>query len=155
MKIKLINSNKNALVDKEDFDNLNKFRWYLSTNGYVRSTINKKRVLIHRFLLNPKEFFKVDHIDRNPLNNKKKNLRICSSRENTLNSKPQSNKKYSKFKGVSYCNTEKRKKRWVAACELYGKRITIGRFNNELEAAKAYNNKAKEIFGEFAYINKI
>jgi hypothetical protein len=157
-KLKLKNCDKFTLIDDEDFDLLNQFQWEITTNNYVRAKIDyintkEKRVYLHRFLMKPPINKFVDHIDGNPLNNQKCNLRVCTARENVINSKRHG--KYSKYKGVSYCSTEKRKKRWVAACEVNNKRITIGRYYTEKEAADAYNKKALELFGEFAKINKI
>ncbi len=143
-------------MDDELFDSLFLYSWYLCPNGYPRATINKKRVYLHRYLFEQIDNnLVVDHINGNILDNRKCNLRLCTTRQNIINSKPQKNKRYSKYKGVSYCSTENRRKRWVAACEVYGKRVTIGRFHTEKEAAEAYNKKAYELFGEYAKLNKI
>jgi hypothetical protein len=152
MKLKLSNSEKIVEIDAKD-KSIQKYDWRISSIGYVRATINKKRWFLHRYLLNPQGKEQVDHIDGDTLNNKRSNLRICSQRENCINARPMKTKIYSKFKRVTYCRTEKRRKRWVAACEVNRKRITIGRFYTEDEAKLAYNKKAKELFGVFARLN--
>jgi len=152
MIVKASNSDKVIQIDEKDKD-ICEYNWRISSNGYVRTTIDGERWFLHRCLLRPEKGKEVDHINGNPLDNRRSNLRICSRRENVINSKPQKNKIYSKFKGVTFSKTEKRRKRWVAACELNGKRVTIGRFYTEEEAKLAYNKKAKELFGVFARLN--
>lgn len=146
------NSDREIQIDETDKD-ICKYDWRISPDGYARTTIEGKRWFLHRYLLQPKEGMQVDHINGNILDNRRINLRVCTNRENSINAKPMKTKIYSKFKGVSYCSTEKRRKRWVAACEVNGKRITIGRFYTEEEARLAYNKKAKELFGVFARLN--
>ena len=154
MIVKLSNSKKRLIIDNID-RSLLKFDWRLSPDGYARTTICGIRWYIHRYIMKPPLNMVVDHIDGDKLNNHRSNLRICSHRENVINSSAQKHKLYSKYKGVSFCSTEKRIKKWVAACELHGKRITIGRFHTEIEAAKAYNKEAKKLFGKYAKLNII
>jgi hypothetical protein len=91
-----------------------------------------------------------DHRDRNPANNQKYNLRIATVSQNAANRCKQT--RYfgvsSRFKGVCW---NKETKKWTARC----KGIHLGCFKDEKEAAKAYNNKAIELYGEFAYLNKL
>lgn len=94
----------------------------------------------------------IDHIDGNKQNNRVENLRIVSSIENNWNkSKMKTKKTSSKFKGVCW---DKSRNKWIASICLYGKRKTIGRFNSEIEAAKAYDREALISFGEYAKTNK-
>lgn len=94
----------------------------------------------------------LDHIDRNKHNNQKHNLREATYQENNWNRKV-SKRNISGYKGV--CVTSNGKRPWRA--EIYKDGITyrLGRFFNAIDAAKAYNAKAKELFGEFAYLNVI
>lgn len=154
LKIKLSNSNEYCLID-DDLTHLLCVDWRITPDGYVRGSYNKTRWFIHRLIMNAPSDMVVDHIDGNPLNNIRNNLRICTRRQNSLNSKCKKNKKYSNYKGVTYCATENRKKKWMAAMEINNKRITIGRFETEKEAAEAYNKKALEMFGEYAKLNKL
>ena len=91
----------------------------------------------------------VDHIDGNGLNNRKSNLRVCTQAQNSLNSRPRRNSS-SRYKGVSFY---KRDKIWQAQIFYNFRTINIGRFDDEIEAALAYDRKAAELFGEFAYLN--
>lgn len=156
--LKLENSNKKAIVDNDNYIKLKIYKWALSPDGYPRATINKERLYLHRYVMRNKlksKKYVCDHIDRNKLNNCRSNLRIVTNRENVVNSPGKNIKKYSKFKGVSYCSTEKRRKRWVAASETNNKNIYLGRYYTELEAARAYNEGVKKIFGKTAYLNPI
>jgi hypothetical protein len=104
---------------------------------------------MHRQIMNAPEGLLVDHIDGNGLNNQKNNLRLCSSAQNARNRRPTS-KPYSKYKGVSW---HKRNKKWEVRIAKSGKSTYLGTFEDELEAALAYDRKAEELFGEFAYLN--
>lgn len=137
---------KFAKVDNEDFDRFKDINWHVSTRNYV---YNKKVGLIHRLILNPPDNTSVDHINNNPLDNRKQNLRICTQHQNTMNQSPQKGSS-SKYKGV-YRVTERRK--WKAQIVCDGVHNSLGSFKTEQEAAKAYDKKALELFGEFAYLN--
>lgn len=91
----------------------------------------------------------VDHIDNNPANNHPLNLRLADRHENLANQKTQT-RRQGKFKGV-YKNASS----YYAKIKNYGKQIYIGSYRTELEAAKAYNDKAKELFGPYAKLNTL
>lgn len=148
---------KFALVDDEDFERINKYRWHFS-GPYARCCIylgggrkNQKirNILMHRIVMNTPEELHTDHINRNTIDNRKINLRICTPAENVRNSKKSKNNT-SGFTGASW---SKDKKKWVARIVFNYKQIIIGYFKNKREAAKAYDRKAIELFGEFARIN--
>jgi len=104
---------------------------------------------MHRLIMNAPEGLVVDHIDRNGLNNRKCNLRLCTKAQNVQNSRPRRNRS-SKYKGVFW---NKLNKKWSASIHKGDKRIYLGGFDDEIEAALAYDRKAAELFGEFAYLN--
>jgi hypothetical protein len=103
------------------------------------------------FIPNPENKVFVDHIDLNKLNNKLSNLRWATYSENSLNVQYKSIGT-SKYKGVSW---SKGRKKWISNISINNKQNFIGAFDLELEAALSYNQKAKEVQGEFAYINII
>ncbi len=90
-----------------------------------------------------------DHINGDGLDNRRSNLRIASPSQNVMNQKKRT-KTSSKFKG---CYLEKSTNKWVARITVNYKNIIIGRFKDELKASFAYDEKAKELFGEFAKLN--
>jgi hypothetical protein len=144
-----------ALVDDDDYNYLNQFKWYAIKDGrnfYARRniTINEKQkpILMHWDVMNGKG---VDHIDNNGLNNQKENLRFCTSSQNQMNTRKRKNTS-SIYKGV---NLEKRNNKWRSEIRINKKPIYIGTFISEIEAAKAYNKMAIEYFGEFANVNII
>ncbi len=151
---------KFALIDDEDYSIVNLFKWYAhkgyhSHNAFYATTNvvldNKKSTLkMHRLIANVPFNKEADHKDRNGLNNQKYNLRICTDSQNQMNSKSYAGS--SKFKGVSWYKITKR---WTARITLNRKLIYLGYFKKEKDAAKAYNNKAKELYGEFARLNNI
>ena len=149
---------KVALVDDEDFEWLSRWKWQAQKNHYNGYTAVCSKVygygeggavFMHRMIMNTPKGLTVDHRNHNTLDNCKHNLRNCSNRENTHNRGPVSNST-SRYKGV---RLRKRKKvRWTA--QIYNiKSVHIGTFTNEIEAAKAYDKIAKELFGEYAYLN--
>ena len=149
---------KFALVDDCDFKWLNQWRWYAQKgrNTYyaARSTRNhttKKQQVIcmHRLILNTPTGMESDHRDGNGLKNTRSNLRICTTSQNQHNQLPQKNTG-SKYKGVW---RYKKDNKWGSQIQINGKSINLGSFINEIDAALAYDAKARELFGEFAYLN--
>ncbi|MBF0253189.1 MAG: HNH endonuclease [Candidatus Omnitrophica bacterium] len=124
-----------------------------SGNYYCFFWSEGRDVRLHRFLTNCPDGFVVDHKDRNTLNNRQSNLRVCTQRENTFNSIGVN--KTSKFKGVHKCINDKYKSKYfVAKIRINSKKEKIlGYYTNEHNAALAYNIAAKEYFGEFAFLN--
>lgn len=134
-----------ALIDTEDFDRVSQYGWCLSdgfkTQDYVRAfaNIKGKIVKLHRFILGITDpCIIIDHIDHNPLNNTKANLRIVTRSENQLNRRV-------KGKGYAY---DKCRGDWVAYLDRKRKRTRLGRFKTEYEAAFAAELARKEYDGK-------
>ena len=92
-----------------------------------------------------------DHIDFDGLNNKKSNLRFCTHQQNMMNKRKCKNLS-SKFKGVTW---DESSKKWMSRIRYKNKCYPLGRFKNEIDAARAYDKKALELFAEFALTNKM
>lgn len=113
---------------------------------------NNKIILLHRTILNvTKTKILVDHIDGNPLNNCRNNLRICNNGQNLCNRDTPSNNT-SGYKGVSY---NKKMKKYEAYIKYNEKKMNLGYFTCPKVAAKAYNEAAIKFYGEFSKLNKI
>ena len=141
-----------AIVDAEDYPLLNKYKWYASKNGntYYAVRMHKdKRLRMHRYILDAPNNLLVDHINHNGLDNRKANLRLCTTQQNSHNQRPQK-AGTSRYKGVSW---NKRMKRWRVSINLNKKCIYLGHFKNEIDAARAYDKKAKVLFKDFACLN--
>lgn len=158
----LINNKGIILVDDEDYNFLNQFRWYLRRSnkrnnqlGYAQTpiTINRKQtsIIMHKILIDIPNGMVIDHINHNTFDNRKSNLRIVTKSQNQMNKLPQKGK-ISKFKGV---NWDKNLKKWKSRCSLNRKQYYLGLFEDEIDAARAYNIKAKELHGEYAYLNEV
>ena len=139
-------------VDDEDYEMLSTFSWYASvhkTNVYAVRTIpfsNSKKISMHRQLKNVYDSkIKVDHKNRDSLDNQKDNIRICSQGQNTKN-----RSKYGKTPAKGVClGTYK----FEANITNNGKRKFLGSFPTLKEASDAYDKAARELHGEFASPN--
>ena len=143
---------KFALVDDDKYDWLMQWKWCVSKSGggyYAKAWINGKMTRMHRLILNAKDNQEVDHRNHNTLDNRIQNIRLCTSAQNKQNSKPFKNSS-SKYKGVHFL---KLVEKWGVQICCEKVKYNLGYFTSEIEAAKAYDAKALELFGEFAYCN--
>lgn len=160
MEIELTQGYK-TIIDDEDYEKIKDYNWvaHKSQNRVIACTRimnNGKRIRIqmHRFLLNISDKnIIIDHINRNPLDNRKCNLRICTYQQNAHNRGKQSKKCKSIYKGVYFRNSPNRKKQWQARITIGNKKIRLGCYYTEKEAAEAYDKGALKYFKEFAYLN--
>jgi hypothetical protein len=153
MKEMKLTQGKVALVDDEDFEWLLRFKWCLKGDyrtSYAHTWIDGTMITMHRLILQASRGEEVDHINGNGLDNQRGNLRLCVR---TLNAK--NRRKFtecsSRFKGV---NWHKWRNRWATRIQKDHLQISLGYFLNEEDAARAYDNAATELFGEFALTNK-
>lgn len=144
-----LTQNKWAIVDDEDFGRIIQYKWYFE-HGYARRDENGKNIYMHRFILGIDDRRVIDHKNRDGLDNRKENLRICNQSLNCANQRINS-ANTSGYKGVSWNKTLRY---WTASVKLHGK-TKVKYFNVKEDAAKAYNEMALEKFGEYALLNKI
>jgi hypothetical protein len=143
---------KFAIVDVEDYEWLSQYKWCAVKNRdvyYAHRWGDGRIALMHREIMGAPEGVPCDHKDHNGLDNRKSNLRLCTSAQNQYNKRPKKGCA-SRYKGVVWRKDEKK---WRARISFKGKRIHLGDFDNQIEAAIAYDRKAEQIFGEFAYLN--
>ena len=136
-KIKL-NHGKYALVDDEDFEYVNQWRWFITLNGYA-ARHPKGMVYMHSLLNKTPKGFHTDHINRNKLDNRRVNLRTTTSSQNLHNSKKYTNNT-SGHRGVYWYE---RYKKWEVYINIKGKRIYLGRFPGIRSAIVARKNAEK------------
>lgn len=154
-----LSQGKFALVDDDDYDFIMQWKWCFNTGYAVRSQhicmVGKKdkskMILMHRVVNKTPKGMETDHIDLDRLNNQKKNLRNATRRQNTRNIKKFINGT-SKFKGVCW---KKREKKWQVRIRTGKKRVHLGLFTSESDAARAYNVAALKFHGEFAHLNEV
>lgn len=157
-KIKLTQG-KYTIVDDEDYEYLNSFRWcahkggntfYAERHSDLDPVTEKRKIIsMHRVIMKTPKGFYTDHINRNGLDNRKENLRICTLGENVKNTRKYSNNT-SGYKGVSW---SKFANKWRAQIKKDNKKIHLGYFDDKHEANVAYCKAAKELHGEFASPN--
>ena len=147
-----------ATISKSDFVKVGHFKWTANKNAsgiwYAMRNESlpnggRRALLLHRVLMDAPSGVLVDHIDGDGLNNVRSNLRLCTPAQNAQNTKRQKNNK-SGFKGVSLC---KQTGRWKAVIMANRKFKVIGRYESPESAARAYDSYARELHGEFAFLN--
>lgn len=151
-----LTKDKIEFVDDEEFDELNQHKWYAQSNGngrfYAarktsrRDIGGRKLIFMHRQILGFPDG-EIDHINGDSLDSRKVNMRICDRTHNNANSKTHCNNT-SGYRGVSVLQHK-----WRASIQYKYQHIHIGLFINPEEAARAYDKKAVELFGEFAMLN--
>jgi hypothetical protein len=152
---------KVAIIDDEDFEMVSKYKWFAQkkrNSFYVkRSDWRKGKVIgiyLHRYILNAPKGIVVDHINGDPLDNRRCNLRFCTTRLNcAARTTRRLNKVFtSRYRGVSQCP---KSSTWRARIKVNFIEIHLGCFKTQEEAAGAYNNAALIHNGQFADLNKI
>jgi len=149
MKVIQLTRNKQTKVDDEDFEYLNRWKWYCNNTGYAgrehyMGSHKRKTILMHRLILQAQTGQEVDHINGDKLDNRKSNLRFVTRTQNLQN-------RAWRLKGVSRKSEKTRgPRRWVARINVDGKTKFLGDFYTPEEAEQAYLNAAKEHFGEYA-----
>lgn len=154
MKKIFLTQGKFALVDDEDFNWLNQWKWHYHIDGYAvrnyaRISPRQGLFLMHRVIVNCPTDKQIDHIDGDGLNNQKFNLRICVQSQNKKNRRTPSNNTTG-YKGVWI---DKRRGYIWAGINANGKRLHLGTFSDLISAAEAYDGAARKHYGEFARLN--
>lgn len=159
------------MVDDEDYDYLMQWKWYAQKSKHTyyptRGVFNDKKrnndkIRMHNMIINPPKGMIIDHRDHNPLNNQKSNLRLATIKDNARNKSSQLQSS-SKFLGVSLYTAKYTSpitgiikiypSKWKSQIKSNGISYLLGYFDSEEMAAKAYDHKAKELYGEFASLN--
>lgn len=155
MKLIPLTQGKFAQVDDEDYEHLMQWKWHAyksKRNMYAGRSVKNVKVSMHRYLLNLKDFNDVaDHKNNDGLDNQRCNLRVATRSQNGANRRSHLNSS-SKYLGVSF---NKDRKKWKSEIKKKPAVYFLGWFENEIDAAKAYNIKAFELFGDFANLNKL
>lgn len=137
-----------AIVDAADYEWLRQYNWHF-LNGYAARRTKGKAIYMHQQIMQPPEGMIVDHHNRSKLDNRRSNLRVCTSDQNSRNQGKRSGS-FSRFKGVGY---SKSRHKWYAKLYFEGKAIWLGYFADEVAAARAYDRAAVACFREFAHLN--
>ena len=143
---------KFAIVDAEDYDRINQYQWYAckcKSTFYACRTEGGKTIRMHREIMRAPKGLICDHINHNGLDNHRSNLRLCTHAQNCYNQQASSSGT-SIYKGVSW---HKCRRKWSARIRCDRKFYNLGDYENEVEAAMVYDDKAVELFGEFACLN--
>jgi len=147
-----------TIAEPQDYYRLCNFKWTLNGNGikfyavrYARVDPGKtKTIRLHREIMNPPAGFLVDHGNLDYLDNRRANLRLATHSQNQCNKAKRKSKTSSRFVGLS---RDKTRGEWDVRLKHLGKNLWIGRFSDEIEAAKAYNAAVRKYHGEFTRLN--
>lgn len=150
---------KYAIVDPADYERLRKYEWFARkgknsfyARRYEARGKGKKETLVymHQEIIKVPKGMMVDHINHDSMDNRRANLRAATTSQNSYNRKKLSRQCSSKYKGVWW---HKSSLKWQARIIFEKKRIHLGTFKNEIDAAKAYDEAARKYHGEFACLN--
>lgn len=147
MKLIPLTKGKFAIVDDEDFDELNKHKW-CCLNGYAARRCGPRMQLMHRVICGTQGSLHTDHRDGSRLNNMRSNLRACTLAENNRN-KAKGVKNKSGFKGVSFSKNRKKFHAQISVAKVHK---SLGFFSTAEAAYSAYCKAAPSQHGEFAKI---
>lgn len=158
---------KNAIVSDQDYEELAAYTWCVKQHTpdlayvyrYVRQLSGKyRRMKMHNQIVKPLDGLTVDHINGDPLDNRRCNLRLANQRQQAQNMRKRIAAS-SKFKGVTKCGLVHGKYvssvPWRARIRVNGKLLSLGFYPTEEEAAIAYNKAASKYFGRFAALNEV
>lgn len=138
-----------AIVDLSDAERVSMHRWHLHKNRsrrYARTEIAGRKVYLHRFIVEAEPGSVFDHISGDGLDCRRSNIRPATFSQNCQNTHARVG-----FKGVRHPGPNKKK--WAAHIKVHGTRRLIGSYETEEDAAHAYDNAAREVFGSFARLN--
>jgi hypothetical protein len=140
-----------AIIDQSDANLVAGYKWYAQRargGGYYAATTKSKAcILMHRVITKARPGWIVDHINHQTLDNRRRNLRVCTYWQNAANMRKKPGT--SRYKGVFRHSDGNH---WRAAITVEYERIHLGLFKNERKAAMAYRAAAKKYFGRFAYV---
>jgi len=161
LKLISLTQNKFAIVDDGEYESLKRHKWHTVNSsrgvfsaGRTVTDRNGKQTLLlmHRLLLNAPPNLQVDHRNHDTLDNRKENLRLCTNGQNCANRKVAWGT--SKYKGVSLFKSARWKRsKWKAQIKFNGTVMYLGLFDNQIEAARAYDVAAQKLHKEFACVN--
>lgn len=157
-----LTKNQTAIIDDADYPLVSPYKWCCSRQGYaVTSTKDPltgrwNTVLMHRLIMKPPKGKHIDHINGNRTDNRRANLRICLPSENHVNMLSHRDSR-NPYKGIRRASRKIGDKvywsKWRARIQHNGKACDWGPFDTPEAAARAYDAKAKELFGPFAKLN--
>jgi len=149
-----------TLVDDEDFEYLNQWKWLSLVRNNCSYAIRREKVngkikviLMHNLIMPCRKGVLIDHKDRNSLNNQKLNLRFCNHKQNCANRTPCGKSKYLGVYISIYVGKKHKTISYRADITISRKTVHLGRHRSEIDAAKAYDKAAKIHHGEFANLN--
>lgn len=153
-----LSQGKVAVIDFDDFEKVRPYKWHLSksqNNLYARHNFSNDAgyLILHRFLLDAPDNMDVDPRDGDGLNNRRNNIRLCTPSQNAQARQRKRPSMTSSFRGVFWDKHKAHKAAWTARLRFNGKNIHCGSFKKEEDAARAYDKKAIELFGEWASPN--
>jgi hypothetical protein len=148
-----------TILDPQDYYRLGNFKWWVHGNGTnlyaarsaLTAQLRSKIVFLHRQIMDPPPALLVDHRNCDSLDNRRANLRLATHKQNMHNRRKRANTS-SRFIGVHF---DKQRRKWAVHIRHNGRKLWLGRFADEIAAARAYDNAARQYNGDFARLNNV
>lgn len=145
-------NNHRFFFSLSDYELIKKHYWGVKRKGYVTTEIpignrKYKQLMLHRYLMNPDDNQEIDHINHQPFDNRRENLRIVTTMQNQMNTR-KSTRNTSGVKGVDFNNDTGK---WRARIQVNGKRLSLGQYENFEDAVKTRKEAEKKYYGEYRY----
>lgn len=136
------------LVDDELRELLESFTWHITIDGYASTTVGNKKIFMHRMIVNAGKGDVVDHKNRNKIDNRRSNLRkVCASKNNQNSASSRG------YRNVHFIGVFFESGKYKVQIKNNRKTLYLGRYDNAIDAAKVYDKKALELYGEDALTN--
>lgn len=142
------NNNEPFYVDLDDFEKVKRVCWWKTSRGYLQGLLNGRRILLHRYIMNCPDDMVVDHINGTETihDNRKSNLRIVTTQQNSMNHKVNINNK----SGVTGVSWDECKRKWNSQIGVNGETIHLGLYDDIQDAINARKRAENKYFGEYS-----
>jgi hypothetical protein len=138
-------------IDRTDYETVKDLCWRKDVDGYIVSTVNRKSLYLHRYLMNAEDGMVVDHINHDTADNRRTNLRVVTQSQNMQNAVV-STRNTSTVPGV---NWDEKMHKWHARINFNKQTVELGYYSDFFDAVAARKAGEENYYGEHSYDNSM